>query len=287
MHIRTEKLSHTYMPGTPFMVAALREIDLSIPGGSFTVLLGPSGSGKSTLLQHFNGLLRPTAGRVLIEGRPLQYSRGELRLLRRQIGMVFQEPEAQFFSETLFDEIAFAPRNFGLPPADVEARVARALEQVGLDITALRHRSPFQLSAGQKRLAAIAAILVMQPRVLILDEPTAGLDQAGQQKLLALLQQFNRDRGMTVIVVTHRLDRIVPLADHFLVLDRGRLVLDGPPSGIFSRSEELHRLGLALPPVGGLMSELAAAGLPLSTALYSLEEARREINAWRKRVAKP
>lgn len=287
MFIRTEKLSHTYMPGTPFMVKALREIDLSIARGSFTVLLGPSGSGKSTLLQHFNGLLRPTEGRILIDGQPLGYGRRELLQLRRRVGLVFQEPEAQFFGETLFDEIAFAPRNFGLRPVLVEERVEQALQQVGLDDPALKERSPFQLSAGQQRLAAIAAVLAMQPQALIFDEPTSGLDQAGQQKLFDLLQQLNRVAGLTVIVVTHRLEQVVSLAGYFLVLDRGRLILEGPPGEIFSRVEELHRCGLALPPVMKLMSELVAAGLPFSTALYSLEEARREINAWRKKVPKP
>ena len=275
------------MPGTPFAVEALRGVDLSIARGSFTVLLGPSGSGKSPLLQHFNGLLRPTAGRVLLDGQPLGYGRRELQQLRRRGGLVFQEPEAQFFSETLFDEVAFAPRNFGLEPALVEERVEQALQQVGLDDPVLKERSPFQLSAGQQRLAAIASVLAMQPQVMIFDEPTSGLDQAGQQKLFALLQRLNRVSGLTVVVVTHRLERVVPLADYFLVLDRGRLLMEGPPEEIFLRVEELRRCGLALPPVTELMNDLVAAGLPFSTTLYSLEEARREINAWRKKVAYP
>lgn len=287
MFIRTEKLSYTYMSGTPFAVEALHEIDLSIARGSFTVLLGSSGSGKSTLLQHFNGLLRPSEGSLLIDGEPLKYSRRELRKLRRRVGLVFQEPETQFFSETLFDEIAFAPRNFGLSPPLVEERVEQALHQVGLTDPAIRERSPFHLSAGQQRLAAIAAVLAMQPRALILDEPGSGLDQAGQQKLLSLLQQLNCAAGMTVVVVTHRLEQIVPLADYFLVLHRGRLVLEGPVGRVFSQAEELHRCGLSLPPVMKLLNVLIDAGLPLSPALYSLEEARQEINRWRKKVTSP
>lgn len=265
---------------------ALRGVDLSIARGSFTVLLGPSGSGKSTLLQHFNGLLRPTGGRVLIDGEPLKYGRKEMLHLRRSLGLVFQEPEKQFFAETLFDEIAFAPRNFGLPSALVEERAELALQQVGLNEPALKERSPFYLSAGQQRLAAIAAVLAMQPRAIILDEPTAGLDQAGQEKLFALLQELNREAGLTVIVVTHRLERVAALADHFLVLDRGRIIMEGSPGEIFSRFEELGRCGLALPPVTRLMHELVAAGLPFSTALFSIEEAREEINNWRMRRAK-
>ncbi|NMD42190.1 MAG: energy-coupling factor transporter ATPase [Firmicutes bacterium] len=279
MFIRTKNLSYTYLAGTPLMVRALRGIDLAIARGSFTVLLGASGSGKSTLLQHFNGLLRPTEGSILIEGEPLKYGRRELRELRRRIGLVFQEPESQFFSETLFDEIAFAPRNFGLTPSLVQERVSQALRQVGLDDPALVNRSPFHLSAGQQRLAAIAAVLAMQPQALILDEPGSGLDQVGQQRLFSLLQQLNR-AGVTVVVVTHRLEQIVPLADHFLVLHRGRLVLQGPPEGIFSRVEELHRCGLSVPPVMKLVEVLRKAGLPLSPALHSLEELRREIGAW-------
>lgn len=265
---------------------ALRGVDLSIARGSFTVLLGPSGSGKSTLLQHFNGLLRPTGGRVLIDGEPLKYGRKEMLHLRRSLGLVFQEPEKQFFAETLFDEIAFAPRNFGLPSALVEERAELALQQVGLNEPALKERSPFHLSAGQQRLAAIAAVLAMQPRMIILDEPTAGLDQAGQEKLFALLQELNRQAGLTVTVVTHRLEQVAALADHFLVLDRGRIIMEGSPGEIFSRFEELGRCGLALPPVTRLMHELVVAGLPFSTALFSIEEAREEINNWRMRRAK-
>lgn len=287
MFIRTEKLSYTYMPGTPFAVKALREVDLSVARGSFTVLLGASGSGKSTLLQHFNGLLRPREGSIHIDGAPLTYRRGELRELRRRVGLVFQEPETQFFSETLFDEIAFAPRNFGLSPLQVEERVEQALHQVGLTDPALKQRSPFHLSAGQQRLAAIAAVLAMQPQALILDEPGAGLDQAGQQRLLSLLQQLNRVAGMTVVVVTHRLEQIVPLADHFLVLHRGRLVLEGSAGEIFSQQKVLQRCGLSLPPVMRLMQVLADAGLPFSPAIHSLEEARREINRWQKKVTSP
>lgn len=287
MFICTKEISYTYMPGTSFKVKALREIDLSIDRGSFTVLLGPSGSGKSTLLQLLGGLLRPTEGAIFIDGRRLQYRRRELRELRRRIGLVFQEPERQFFCETLYDEIAFAPRNFALPPGTVKERVGQALQQVGLDDPSLLQRSPFQLSAGQQRLAAIAAVLAMQPPLLLLDEPTAGLDQAGQSKLFALLQQLNRRQGFTVVVVTHRLDRVASLADHYLVLDRGRLLMKGSPGEVFSRAEELHRCGLSLPPVMRLMHELIAAGLPFSPVLESVEEARREINAWRKKVARP
>ncbi len=285
MLICTEELTYTYLPGSPFAVKALRGVDLHIAGGSFTVLLGASGSGKSTLLQHFNGLLRPTGGKVIINGEPLKYERRELLELRRTLGLVFQDPEKQFFAETLFDEVAFAPRNFGLSAGTVEERVDLALQQVGLNEPGLRGRSPFHLSAGQQRLAAVAAVLAMQPRAIILDEPTAGLDQAGREKLCSLLKGLNRSQGLTVVVVTHCVEQIVPLADSFAVLERGRIVMQGSPGELFSRVEELHRRGLVLPPVTRLMHELAAAGLPFSTALFSIEEAREEINCWRREMA--
>lgn len=284
MLICTENLTYTYLPGSPFAVKALRGVDLRIERGSFTVLLGPSGSGKSTLLQHFNGLLRPMEGRILINGEPLKYERRELLELRRTLGLVFQEPEKQFFAETLFDEIAFAPHNFKLSAAEVEGRVELALRQVGLNEPTLKGRSPFRLSAGQQRLAAIASVLAMQPRAIILDEPTAGLDQAGQERLFILLKRLNRKLGLTVVVVTHRVEHIVSLADNILVLDQGRIVMQGSPGELFTRTKELHRRGLALPPVTRLMHDLAAAGLPVSTALFSIEEARREINCWREEV---
>ncbi len=259
---------------------------MSIARESLTVLLGASGSGKSTLLQHFNGLLRPGEGRVLVDGKPLKYSRKELLDLRRKVGLVFQEPEKQFFAETLFDEIAFAPRNFGLPPAQVEERVETALEKVGLNGLALKEMSPFHLSAGQQRLAAIAAVLAMQPRVLFLDEPIAGLDQSGQERLFALLRDLNKVSKLTVVVVTHRLEHVAALADKFLVLDQGRIVMEDTPEKFFLRVEELFHYGLALPSVTQLMHELAEAGLPFSTAIFSIDEAFKEIKSWRKGMAR-
>lgn len=283
MFICTERLTYTYMPGTPFAAEALQDVDLEIKRGAFTAVIGPSGSGKSTLIQHLNGLLRPTAGKVIVDGRTVGGDRKGLLSLRRRIGLVFQMPEEQFFAETVFDEVSFAPRNLGLAPGAVEARVAQAVEQVGLDFHALKDRSPFHLSAGQKRLAAIAAVLALRPEALILDEPTAGLDQAGQQNLYGLLKKLNREAGLTVVVVTHHLERVASLADTFVVLNRGRLVMTGPPEAVFARGEELRRIGLDLPPVTGIMLDLAAAGLPVRTAVFSLEEARREINTIRKR----
>lgn len=284
MHIRTEDLTHTYMPGTPFAATALKGVTVHIERGSFTAVIGPSGSGKSTLIQHLNGLLKPTAGRVIVNGRVAGEVKSELLDLRRRVGLVFQMPEQQFFAETVFDEVAFAPRSLGLEQTQVEVRVKQALEQTGLDWETVRHRSPFHLSSGQKRLAAIAAVLALQPEVLILDEPTAGLDPGGRRHLYSLLTRLNREEGLTVLVVTHHLEHIAALADHCLVLGGGRLVMAGRPEEIFSRGEELHRLGLALPPVTALMHSLVERGAPVNGAVFSLEQARREINAWRRQV---
>jgi energy-coupling factor transport system ATP-binding protein len=276
MFIRTEDLIHTYMPGTPFAAPALRGVTLSLKRGSFTALIGPSGSGKSTLIQHLNGLLRPTAGRVIVDGSVVGADRGETLQLRRRIGLVFQLPEEQFFAETLFDEVAFAPRNLGLDPAAVTDRVRQAVEQVGLDYGLLKERSPFQLSAGQKRLAAVAAVLSLRPEALILDEPTAGLDQSGQRLLFDLLKQLN-EAGLTILVVTHNLEQAASLVGAVLVLNEGRLVMAGSPAEIFSRGEELRGLGLALPPVSEILLGLNRGGLKVNQAAFTLEEARREI----------
>ncbi|MDW7739624.1 MAG: energy-coupling factor transporter ATPase [Bacillota bacterium] len=278
MFIGTKNLSHTYMPGSPFATEALRDISFSLGKGCFTLLIGPSGSGKSTLIQHLNGLLKPTSGQVYFEDKAIGADKHELLLLRRRIGLVFQMPEDQFFSETVFDEVAFAPRNLGLPEGDVRNRVVEALEKVGLDAEEYMDHHPFQLSAGQKRLVAVAAVLSLQPEVLVLDEPTAGLDAAGQNNLFRLLEKLNHESGLTVIISTHHLDEAAALADTVLVLHNGKLVMSGSRNEVFSKREELFDLGLELPALSELMNELAKEGLPVKTAVYTLDDARNEIN---------
>jgi energy-coupling factor transport system ATP-binding protein len=201
------------------------------------------------------------------------------------VGLVFQMPEEQFFAETVFDEVAFAPRSLGLDPVQVEERVKKVLKQAGLDWDAVRQRSPFHLSSGQKRLTAIAAVLALQPEALILDEPTAGLDPSGRRQLFSLLTRLNREEGLTILVVTHHLEYIAALADQFLVLGSGRLIMAGSPEEIFERGEDLQRLGLTLPPVTALMHSLIESGAPVKGAVFSLEQARLEINAWRRQVS--
>lgn len=286
MFIGTEQLTHTYMPGTPFATEALHDISFSFRRGEFALVIGPSGSGKSTLVQHLNGLLRPTSGRVLFEGEIIGSDKRELLRLRRRIGLVFQMPEEQFFSETVFDEVAFAPRNQGLEENEVEKRVIEALEKTGLQASELINRHPFQLSAGQKRLVAIAAVLSLKPEVLILDEPTAALDMAGRKKLFNLLTGLNQKEGLTVIISTHHLDEAAALADRVLVLKQGKLVMSGLAQDVFRKREEFYELGLALPPVTEIMHGLAEKGWPVKTAVYTLHEARREIREMKRRYKK-
>jgi energy-coupling factor transport system ATP-binding protein len=265
------------MPGTPFASDALKDITFSLGQGSFTLLIGPSGSGKTTLIQHLNGLLKPTSGTVFFDGRSIGPDKSALLALRRRIGMVFQMPEDQFFSETVFDEIAYAPRNLGFTEDQVKASVTRAVEQVGLRHKDLLDRHPFQLSAGQKRLVAIAAVLSIEPEVLILDEPAAGLDPAGKRNLFDLLANLNRTAKMTVLVSTHHLDEIAALADQLVVLNGGRLEMAGKAKVILARRAELRNLGLALPQVTEIIDGLAARGLPVCTDIYSLSAASDEI----------
>lgn len=277
MFIGTEKLTHIYMPGTPYATKALSEVSFSLSKGEFVLLIGPSGSGKSTLIQHFNGLLQPTAGQVFYDGRAVGVEKAELLILRRRIGLVFQIPEEQFFSESVYDEVAFAPRNLGLSENDVRNRVKDALEKVGLNSEQLQNRHPFQLSAGQKRLVAIAAVLSLNPEVFILDEPAAGLDPAGRKNLYRLLAYLNRKTGLTVIVSTHRLDDAAELADRVIALKGGRLVLSGLAVDIFARRAEIEELGMDLPAVTEIMYGLTEKGLPVRTDIYDLKKAREEI----------
>ncbi len=278
MFIGTEQLTHIYMPGTPFATKALQDISFSFKQGEFALIIGPSGSGKSTLIQHLNGLLKPTDGKVIFEGKSIGKDKRDLLHLRRRIGLVFQMPEEQFFSETVFDEIAFAPRNQGLAETEVEKRVDGALEKIGLKGLDLKERHPFQLSAGQKRLVAIAAVLSINPEVLILDEPTVALDNTGRKNLFELLTELNREEGLTVIISTHHLDEAAALASSVLVLKQGELVMSGPAEDIFSERDQLYNLGLALPPVTEIMHGIFEKGFSVNTSVYTLQEARREIN---------
>ncbi len=281
MFIGTDRLNHTYMPGTPYAKKALDNVSFEIKQGGFALVIGRSGSGKSTLIQHLNGLLKPTSGRVFFDGHDLALKGSELLKIRRKIGLVFQMPEELFFSENIFDEIAFAPRNLGLEEGEVQTRVIEALEEVGLEAEQFINRHPFQLSAGQKRMVALAAVLSLRPKVLILDEPTAGLDHRGQKTLFKLLASLNKKKKMTFIICTHHLDQVAALADQVLVLQEGNLVMDDSPRAVFGRRSQLKEMGLAPPVTAEIMADLAEGGLDVRTDIFNLEGAREEINRLR------
>ncbi len=308
--IETIDLTHVYMAGTARAVVAVDRVSLKVEAGEAVGIVGPTGSGKSTLVQHFNGLLRPSAGRVLVDGRDLwnpagpagpgersrrdpggrnraesrgHVARADLRAVRRKVGLIFQFPEQQLFDETVFDDVAFGPRNLGLDEGEVRERVAEALAAVGLggpEGEALARRSPFGLSGGQMRRVAVAGVLAMRPETLVLDEPTAGLDPRGRQGLLDTLLRLRRERGLTLVVVSHNMEDLASLVSRVVVLDRGRVVADGPVREVFSHPDRLRDLGLDAPPVVRLMRALADRGAPVRTDLLYPAEAAEEIGRW-------
>lgn len=267
-------LTHVYLQGTPLEAVALRGVTLSIDAGAFVGLLGPTGSGKSTLIQHFNALLRPTSGTVRVAGIDLSQPRADVKTVRRQVGLVFQYPEHQLFEETVFDDVAYGPRNLGLTTQEIQDRVQDALRLVGVDPDAFGRRSPFSLSGGEMRRVAIAGVLAMQPQVLVLDEPAAGLDPQGKQEILGQIRTLHRDRGLTVILITHSMDEAAQLVDRIVVLNRGQVAMDGPVRGIFRRADELASIGLGVPAITDLMLRLRRRGVAVRPDVLSLEEAR-------------
>jgi len=273
MSITIRNLSSVYNPGTPFEVRALDNINLSIGEGEFVGLIGPTGSGKSTLVQHFNGLIRPSQGEVVVDGRSLTDKATDLREVRQRVGLVFQYPEHQLFEETVFADVAFGPKNQGVPEAELKERVNEALTLVGLDPSAICDRSPFELSGGQMRRVAIAGILAMRPKVLVLDEPTAGLDPQGRDELLDQLQQLHSRAGMTVILVSHSMEDIARVATRLVVLHRGQIVADGSPRQVFTQAKMLMDVGLGVPQVTELMLALREKGYPVPEVALTVEEA--------------
>jgi energy-coupling factor transport system ATP-binding protein len=269
-----EHLSYIYGRGTPLEVQALTDVSVTIGAGEIVGVIGATGSGKSTLVQHFNGLLRPTSGRVLLDGVDIHASRVDRRRVRQQIGLLFQYPEQQLFEETVLADVAFGPRNLGLTDEDARARAHRALEQVGLPPARFGSRSPFELSGGEMRRAAIAGVLAMEPRMLILDEPTAGLDPAGRRDLLAHIRRLHRDRALTIVLITHSMDAVAQLCERLVVLDRGRLVADGSTRTVFADVARLNALGLGLPQVTRLAYRLRERGLRVRADVLTVEEAR-------------
>lgn len=257
--LRCEQLTHIYSPRTPFEFRALDGIDLTIETGSFIGLIGHTGSGKSTLIQHFNGLLRPTSGRVLIHGTDIADEKKKLRDIRFKVGMVFQFPEYQLFEETVAKDIAFGPSNMGLEKSEIDRRVARAADLVGLD-SALLEKSPFELSGGQKRRVAIAGVIAMEPELLVLDEPTAGLDPSGRDEVLNCVRDYLHGGDRSVLIVSHSMDDVARYADRVIVMAHGRVAMDGTPDAIFSDSAALAAVGLDVPFATRMMLRLRSMG---------------------------
>lgn len=284
MPVVVENISHVYNPGTPFETRALDEVSLEIADGDFYGIIGATGSGKSTLIQHLNGLLKPTRGRVLVDGVDLAARRTNLREVRQKVGLIFQYPEHQLFEETVGEDIAFGPKNLGLPAGEVEERVQEAARMVGLGQDVLK-RSPFELSGGQARRAAIAGVLAMRPKVLVLDEPTAGLDPRGRNEILGRIASLHQEYGLTVVLVSHSMEDVARLAKRLLVLHRGKVLLQGRPEQVFSRAGELREVGLAAPAATDLMRLLRERGWPVRDDVFTAEAAAAEIKAALQRIA--
>lgn len=274
--IQVINLVYVYGRGTPFQVNSLQNVSMTVDEGEFLVVAGPTGSGKSTLIQHLNGLLKPTAGKVVVFGVDTRDKKAATRLWR-QVGLVFQYPEIQLFGETVYEDVAFGPRNTGADEEQVERWVRLALEQVDLDYHQFRDLSPFTLSAGQRRRVAMAGVLALQPRVLVLDEPTAGLDPVGRKKMLRQIKGMQREGTCTVVLVTHNMEDAARWADRVLVLDQGKIFRQGTPRNVFSRPEELDQIGLEVPFPATLTRLLRESGYPIERLALTIDEAEQAV----------
>ena len=279
MSIVIEHLNYVYMTGGPYETKALSDVNLTIHDGEFIGLIGHTGSGKSTLVQHLNGLIMPTSGRVLVDGMDLADKGTDRRAVRQRVGLVFQYPENQLFEETVEKDIAFGPKNLGLDDAEIDRRVRDAMRRVALDYDRLHERSVFELSGGQMRRVAIAGVLAMEPQVLVLDEPCAGLDPRGREEILGLIKKLHEEAGTTIVMVSHSMDDVASLAERVIVMNHGEIVMDGAPRDVFSRGEELRAIGLDVPQAVELAQQLRARGLPGPEGVYREEELEQAIEA--------
>lgn len=268
---------YEYGSGTELPVRALNDVNLVIPDGQFIGLIGPTGSGKSTFVQHLNGLLAPTSGHIYYNGEDIHDKDFSKKKLRSKVGLVFQYPEHQLFETDVFTDVCFGPKNLGLDKKETELRAFEALKQVGLPDDCF-YQPPFDLSGGQKRRAAIAGVLAMKPEVLVLDEPTAGLDPRGRDEILDLVASIRRERGITVILVSHSMDDVAEYVDRILVMNRGRILYDDVPKKVFLHKAALEEMGLSVPQVTDMMYELKKAGWAVDTTVTTIEEAKREIS---------
>lgn len=276
MSIILDKVNHEYSAGTAYPVQALKDINLKIEDGEFIGIIGHTGSGKSTLIQHMNGLIKATSGGIYFNGQDIYDADFNMKELRSKVGLVFQYPEHQLFETTIFDDVCFGPKNLGLDKKTVELRAFEALRSVQFP-TELYYQPPFDLSGGQKRRVAIAGVLAMKPEVLILDEPTAGLDPAGRDEILGMISQMHEELGITVILVSHSMEDVAKYVDRIIVMNQGSVMYDGVPKDVFRHYEELEKVGLAAPQVTYLMHELRDKGLPVDINATTIEEAKKSI----------
>lgn len=284
MSIIIENLTHVYNPKSPFETTALKDVSLTIKEGEFIGLIGHTGSGKSTLIQHLNGLLKPTSGKIVINDLDITNKEVKLKAIREKVGLVFQYPEHQLFEETVARDVIFGPLNLGLSQEEAESRAKEAIEWVGLSYEEVKDRSPFELSGGQRRRVAIAGVVAMKPEVLILDEPTAGLDPKGRDEILDQVKGLHKRYNMTVVLVSHSMEDIAKLVDRIIVMHKGSVALTGEPKEVFKHVELLEEIGLGIPQITYLMKKLKEVGKPVKEEILTVEEAKKEILNWMGRV---
>ena len=280
--IETRQLHHLYSAGTPFEHAALSGVDFSAQAGEYLAIIGRTGSGKSTLIQHLNGLLKPTSGSVLFDGEDIWKDKQFTRQVRFQVGLVFQYPEYQLFEETVYKDFSFGPKNMGLDEGEIDRRVRQAARFVGLE-EGLLDKSPFDLSGGQKRRVAIAGVIAMEPRVLILDEPTAGLDPAGAAQILENIRTYHKEKNATIILVSHSMEEVARESGRLVVISQGSIPFSGAPADVFAHGAQLEEMGLGVPTMTRVFARLRATGLDVPASVYTVEQARDAVLAALKR----
>ena len=277
--IRTENLTYTYSQGTPFEKTAVKDVNIEIEEGELVGIIGHTGSGKSTLIQHLNGLIKPTSGKIFIDGVDIHDKDVKLRDVRFKVGLVFQYPEYQIFEETVYKDIAFGPTNMGLDEGEIDKRVRETAKLVGID-DSLLNKSPFELSGGQKRRVAIAGVMAMRPKVLILDEPTAGLDPKGREMILGQIKHYHEETGSTVLLVSHSMEDVARFAQKILVMNKGEVFCYDTPPAVFARADEIAAIGLSVPQITKVFSILRSRGIDIRGDVYTIEFAMKTINEY-------
>ena len=275
-HLETQNLTYVYGEGTPFKITALDNVNIDIPKGEFVAIIGHTGSGKSTLVQHFNGLLKPTDGKIFLDGENIWQSKSKIFDTRFRVGLCFQYPEYQLFEETVYKDIAFGPTNMGLSKAEIDERVRNAAKYVGIPDDMLG-KSPFDLSGGEKRRVAIAGVISMEPEILILDEPTSGLDPMGREQILALIKNYREQTGKTVIIVSHSMDDVARFATKVIVMNSSKVEMSGTVDEVFEKASRLREIGLSVPQITEIFIKLREKGYPVSEKIYTVEQGYLEL----------